>query len=174
MRKHKKTIAVLTLGLLTYLAWLSRDGQNPRQTESPAAPSQVLSENPLPAPLATPLPRRAEARKAVKPRKVTTIASSLPIEPMKAEPVVAQPENKPTGKASLVPLPGIWEGTLVKLDRPEKKKECGDVDRPCLPRGRDGVLLVGVSFPLNNWKPQMPQLLAVGSYEDRTPLLVYK
>jgi hypothetical protein len=72
-----------------------------------------------------------------------------------------------------IPLPKTWEGSFVKLERPYKKDEC-DLDRPCAPRGRDGVLLVGVSFSLNGYQPVAPEILSVGSYRERTPLLVYK
>lgn len=169
MKKHKKkTLAALSLLLLSSLAWFSYDDRQPQKLETATTPPHIRVEQVLASPAPVPLTRRTAARKAVKHRRVA--AGSVTAN----ETVTAVPEKKPSIQKGLVPLPGIWEGTLVKLDRPEKRKECGDVDRPCSPRGRDGVLLVGISIPLNGWKAQLPQLLAVGSYEERTPLLVYK
>jgi hypothetical protein len=82
-------------------------------------------------------------------------------------------ENEEPQKSKMeIPLPKSWEGSFVKHERPYKKDEC-DMDRPCAPRGRDGVLLVGVSFSLNGYQPMAPEILSVGSYRERTPILVY-
>jgi len=70
-------------------------------------------------------------------------------------------------------MPAGWNGHFQKHELHGQRDDC-DIDRPCSPRGRDGVLLVGASFRLDGFRPQLPQILAVGSYQQRTPMLVYK
>ncbi|WP_141736056.1 hypothetical protein [Oligoflexus tunisiensis] len=166
MKKGKTTLAAMTLGALTYLAWLGLDIKNPEKPAPVATPYEVVSETVAPVmPEPAPAPRRVVARKSVKVKKAKA-SEPAPVTTVDETP---SEEKKSTAE---VPMPKVWEGTFVKLDRPYKD-EC-DIDRPCSPRGRDGVLLVGVSFSLNGWKPMMPEVLAVGSYQQRTPLLVYK
>ncbi|HYX39883.1 MAG TPA: hypothetical protein VE954_42855 [Oligoflexus sp.] len=167
MKKGKTILAAVALGTLTYLAWLGLDIKNPEKPAPVTTPYEVVSETVAPV-TPPPAPRRVLARKAVKYRKAKPLAKT-------EETAVAAAETTTEEKKSSVeiPMPGAWEGSFVKHDRPYKKDEC-DIDRPCAPRGRDGVLLVGASFSLNGWKPMMPEILAVGSYQRRTPLLVYK
>jgi hypothetical protein len=166
MKKGKTTLMALTLGALTYLAWLGLDIKNPEQLTPVSTPYEVVSESPAPAASAVPAPRRVVARKAVKFRK------AKPAAPV-TETAVAMENEEPQQSKMEIPLPKSWEGSFVKHQRPYKKDEC-DMDRPCAPRGRDGVLLAGVSFSLNGYQPMAPEILSVGSYRERTPLLVYK
>lgn len=167
MKKGKTTLMALTLGALTYLAWLGLDIKNPEKPTPVSTPYEVVSEAPAPAIAAVPTPRRAIARKSVKFKKVKTTA---PV----AEIAAATEETETPQKSKVeIPMPKAWEGSFVKHERPANKDAC-DLDRPCAPRGRDGVLLVGVSFSLNGYQPVAPEILAVGSYRERTPLLVYK
>lgn len=166
MKKGKTTLMALTLGALTYLAWLGLDMKNPEKPTPVTTPYEVVSESPAPAVAAVPTPRRVIARKAVKYRKAKPAAPG-------AETAVAMETKEPQKSKMEIPLPKAWEGSFVKHERPYNKDEC-DYDRPCAPRGRDGVLLVGVSFSLNGYQPVAPEILSVGSYRDRTPLLVYK
>jgi hypothetical protein len=169
MKKGKTTLAAMTLGVLTYLAWLGLDIKNPEKPAPAATPYEMVSETTAPV-IEEPAsePRRVVVRKPVRFKKARTTAHATPAA-VRTEDTVPAAEKKSDTE---IPMPTVWEGTFVKLDRPYKN-EC-DIDRPCAPRGRDGVLLVGVSFSLNGWKPMMPEVLAVGSYEQRTPLLVYK
>ncbi|HET9235987.1 MAG TPA: hypothetical protein VFO10_01980 [Oligoflexus sp.] len=166
MKKGKTTLMALTLGALTYLAWLGLDIKNPEKPTPVTTPYEVVSESPAPTIAAAPTPRRVIARKAVKIRKAKSPAPA-------AEVATAVATEEPQKSKMEIPLPKTWEGTFVKHERPYNKDEC-DLDRPCAPRGRDGVLLVGVSFSLNGYQPMAPEILSVGSYRERTPLLVYK
>jgi hypothetical protein len=166
MKKGKTTLMALTLGALTYLAWLGLDIKNPEDPTPITTPYEVVSASPAPAIAAVPTPRRVVARKSVKFKKVKTAAPA-------AELATATETEEPQKSKKEIPLPKTWEGSFVKHERPYKKDQC-DYDRPCAPRGRDGVLLVGVSFSLNGYQPVAPEILSVGSYRERTPLLVYK
>lgn len=165
MKKGKTTLMALTLGAMTYLAWLGLDIKNPEKPAPVTTPYEVVSETTAPLVAPAPAPRRTIARKSVKFKKSKTV---VPV----AETAVA--DSTESTKAPLeIPMPKGWNGSFVKHERPYHKDEC-DIDRPCAPRGRDGVLLVGVSFSLNGYQPMAPEILTVGSYEQRTPLLVYK
>jgi hypothetical protein len=166
MKKGKTTLAAMTLGVMTYLAWLGFDIKNPEKQVPVTTPYEVVSETPAPALAPEPAPRRSIARKTGKFKKLKLARPAV-------ETAVAS-ENPQEKKSKMeIPMPGAWDGSFVKHDRPYKKDEC-DIDRPCAPRGRDGVLLVGVSFSLNGFQPMAPEILSVGSYQRRTPLLVYK
>jgi hypothetical protein len=169
MKKGKTTLAALTLGALTYLAWLGLDMKHPEHPEPVNTPYEMVSETAVPSVAPAPEPRRAIARTSVKIRK-PRVAKAAESRPAVADSSPAPEEKKP---ALDVPMPNGWTGTFVKIDRPLVKDTC-DLDRPCSPRGRDGVLLVGVSFSLNGYQPIAPEILSVGSYQERTPLLVYK
>ncbi len=166
MKKGKTTLAALTLGVMTYLAWLGLDIKNPENPTPVTTPYEVVSETAAPAVTPEPVPRRAIARKSVRFKKLKPSAPAV-------ETAVATDTPSEQKSRMDIPMPGAWDGSFVKHDRPYKKEEC-DIDRPCAPRGRDGVLLVGVSFSLNGYKPMAPEILSVGSYQQRTPLLVYK
>jgi hypothetical protein len=166
MKKGKTILAALTLGTLTYLAWLGLDIKNPEKPAPLTTAYEMVSETPAPALAPAPLSSRVPARKAVRFKKSKPAADLA----MSGESSGSLQEKK--SKID-IPMPGAWNGSFVKHDRPYKKDEC-DIDRPCAPRGRDGVLLVGVSFSLNGFQPMAPEILSVGSYQQRTPLLVYK
>jgi hypothetical protein len=162
MKKGKPILAAGILGVLTYLAWLGLDIPNSEQATPVTTPYEVVAETVTPV-APTPAPGRVLARQAVKSRQ------TVPAAPIAATAVAKAPTEKVE-----IPMPNVWEGSFVKHDRPINKLECDDIDQPCSPRGRDGVLLVGASFSLIDWKPQLPRILTVGSYGRRTPLLVYK
>jgi hypothetical protein len=165
MKKGKTILAALTLGALTYLAWLGLDIKNPEKPAPLTTPYEMVSEMSAPALDPVPVKSRALARKKVRFKKLKPADLAMSSETSEA----------PLEKKSKIdiPMPGAWNGSFVKHDRPYKKDQC-DIDRPCEPRGRDGVLLVGVSFSLNGFQPVAPEILALGSYQQRTPLLVYK
>lgn len=164
MKKGKTILGAIALGALTYLAYLALDLKNPVQPTPVATPYAVMAETPASAvPVVKAVPaRRIAARKAVRVRAKTQIAAQ------EATPAVE--EKKP---AADIPMPSGWGGRFEKQELRGHSTGC-DIDRPCSPRGRDGVLLVGASFALNGWAAHAPQNLAVGSYRERTPLLVYK
>ncbi len=169
----KRILSALVLGSLTYGAWLAYDLRNnakSAQKNAPLAapanltqdfekqelqPTQVLNK-PLPV-----KSRRAQARKSVKTSPVSSESTEI-----------AAAKVEPEPKAE-VPMPRAWSGQFEKRNRGFVKEEC-DLDRPCSPRGRDGVLLVGAALALNSWQPQFDKILSIGSYRERTPLLVYK
>jgi hypothetical protein len=165
MKKGKTTLMALSFGVMTYLAWLGLDMKNPEKPAPVTTPYEVVSETAAPLVAAAPAPRRAKARKSVKFKKSKVMATA-------AETTLAE-STESAATPSEIPMPKGWNGTFVKHERPYHKDEC-DIDRPCAPRGRDGVLLVGVSFSLNGYQAIAPEILSVGSYQQRTPLLVYK
>lgn len=164
-KKTKTTVAALVLGALAYLAWPSHGSKNP-DTPAPEVKAQEFhaegSAPELAAPLPPPLPKKVHPRIAKRPK---------PSAVTRAEPVA---ETSGVLEEKQIPLPTIWNGQFEEHELRAQNNVCDDLDRPCSPRGRDGVLLAGVSIPLNGLSPQLPQNLAVGSYRERLPLLVYR
>jgi hypothetical protein len=161
MKKGPTTLAAIALGALTYLSYLALDLNNSEPPAPVASPYAVVADTVAPV-TAPSSPRRLLARKAVKSRRAAVASHE-------EKPVTAEGEKS----VSEIPRPDGWNGRFQKQDLRGSGDVC-DIDRPCSPRGRDGVLLVGASLQLNGFRPQLPQSLSLGSYQRRTPLLVYK
>ncbi len=171
MLKRKSLLATLALGVLTYAAYLAYDFGNPGPTSTPNPP--VVSAVAAPARLNSTDPAPSLPVKPLRPKSFKRIVASQAL-PQKTEEaqVESQAEAEPESKEN-IPMPGAWSGDFVKQELLPQERYC-DLDRPCSPRGRDGVLLVGAALSLNGFVPQFDRILSIGSYQERTPLLVYK
>ncbi len=175
MLKRKSLFAALALGALTYAAYLAYDFGNPSPANTPnpplvsavAAPALFNSTDPAPSLPVKPLRPRAFKR-IVASQALPQKTEEAKVESQAQEKSEAEPESKEN-----IPMPGAWSGDFVKQELLPQERYC-DLDRPCSPRGRDGVLLVGAALSLNGFVPQFDRILSIGSYQERTPLLVYK
>jgi hypothetical protein len=73
----------------------------------------------------------------------------------------------------IIPLPNIWSLEFKNETLAKTVMGCASHEA-CSPRGRDGVLLLGLSLAMNGRDVSLQQLVGLGSYHDRTPLLVVK
>jgi len=175
MLKRKSLLATLALGALTYAAYLAYDFGNPSpsDTSNPplvaavASPVEFTSTDLPPALPAEPLRPKAFKR-MVASQALKEKAEEKKVESQTQEKSEPEPESKEN-----IPMPGAWSGEFEKQELLPQERYC-DLDRPCSPLGRDGVLLVGAALSLNGFLPQFDRILSIGSYQERTPLLVYK